>query len=260
MLSKLIKHEFKATARFLLPLYLILLLISIINRVVFQFDYAEGVLELIPGFFIFTYIITIFAIFAVTFFTMVLRFYKNLVTDEGYLMFTLPVKVTQLIFSKFITAFTWIIVSVACILGSLFVTFATQEGLNELVAQVNNAFDELHMAFGGNTLLVIIEMALFILSSIAATILIIYVSIAIGQLVHGHRILGSFGAYLGIYMITQFIGVIFVLIGYLVIPNFEDSFVVIKFVFPFVIIFQTLGSLVAFSITNYLFKNKLNLE
>lgn len=38
---------------------------------------------------------------------MVLRFYRNLMTDEGYLMFTLPVSTTELIFSKLIVSVVW---------------------------------------------------------------------------------------------------------------------------------------------------------
>ena len=38
---------------------------------------------------------------------MILRFYRNLMTDEGYLMFTLPVSTTELIFSKLIVSIVW---------------------------------------------------------------------------------------------------------------------------------------------------------
>ena len=42
---------------------------------------------------------------------MVYRFYKNLMTDEGYLMFTLPVSRSQLIWSKLIVSMAWGILS-----------------------------------------------------------------------------------------------------------------------------------------------------
>ncbi len=41
----------------------------------------------------------------------VLRFHKNLYSNEGYLMFTLPVKPQMLLASKTIVAFSWIIIS-----------------------------------------------------------------------------------------------------------------------------------------------------
>ena len=42
---------------------------------------------------------------------MVYRFYKNLMTDEGYLMFTLPVSRSQLIWSKLMVALAWGVLS-----------------------------------------------------------------------------------------------------------------------------------------------------
>ena len=42
MLGKLIKHEIKATGRILFPLYLILLLLSVVNRVLTSIEVFSG--------------------------------------------------------------------------------------------------------------------------------------------------------------------------------------------------------------------------
>lgn len=42
MLKKLIKYEFKATARLLLPIYILLIIITLINRTHFSIDLFKG--------------------------------------------------------------------------------------------------------------------------------------------------------------------------------------------------------------------------
>ena len=50
------------------------------------------------------YVVLIISISAITLIIMVQRFYKNLLGDEGYLMFTLPVKTWQNVLNKLIFA------------------------------------------------------------------------------------------------------------------------------------------------------------
>jgi len=83
MLNKLIKYEYKATSRLLVPLYLLLFFISIINRFTFKLYDYEGIVGIINKFLIFTYVTTIFIVLVVTVFYMIIRFYKNLLTDEN---------------------------------------------------------------------------------------------------------------------------------------------------------------------------------
>lgn len=106
MLGKLLKYEFKATSRTFLPMYIALLLVAVINRCFRAGDIetAFGIsMALIVGLFI--------ALGVVTFVVIIQRFNKNLLEDEGYLMFTLPVKVPELIFSKLLISFFWNLLS-----------------------------------------------------------------------------------------------------------------------------------------------------
>lgn len=106
MLGKLIKYEYRATARTFIPIYIALLLVAIINRVfrIRNIDVAWGISTIVlVGLFIALGVLTIIVIIE--------RFNKNLLGDEGYLMFTLPVKSEQLIVSKLIISIVWTIVS-----------------------------------------------------------------------------------------------------------------------------------------------------
>jgi len=78
-------------------LYIALFLISLVNRFVFHLDIKEGILMFFIGFLIVAQAILVLAILVSTVLLMIIRFYKNLLSDEGYLMFTLPVNTHQLI-------------------------------------------------------------------------------------------------------------------------------------------------------------------
>lgn len=261
MLGKLIKHEFKATSRFLVPLYLILMVLSIVNRIVLTLDLFDGALAIIRGFVTVTFVISLIGIAVVTFVLMVMRFYKNLLSDEGYLMFTLPVKAHQLITSKLLISMLFMILSILAILVSLLIVFATPDRMDLLSSLINHMKVELQVVFRGNIPLLVIETVLIMLIGIVHNILMIYVSIAVGQLFNGHKLLGSFAAYIGINTAVQtFItGILFV--GSLILRRTINELEAIpQIIFPISILISILLSSAYFFATDYIFKKKLNLE
>lgn len=126
MLRKLIRYEFLATGRIFLPLYGAFVLISLIMRGAIQIQNIwrieensfMNLLMVIPmllyvGMFVATVVGTI--LIAIS------RFYKNLLSEEGYLTFTLPAKVWQLVVSKLIPAMVWSIASGLVCIVSIFI-------------------------------------------------------------------------------------------------------------------------------------------
>lgn len=90
MLSKLIKHEFRALSRFLLPIHILLLVACLIGRFMFQ---AMAMMDLPNVILIvsFVFLISIWIVVpCATSILIVVRYYKSLYTDEGYLTLTLP--------------------------------------------------------------------------------------------------------------------------------------------------------------------------
>ena len=101
MLTKLLKHEFRATARIMGPLYLVLLAVALgFNFSARLMDSGNFVLNMLAALVVMAYVVAITAVFIVAFILMLQRFYKNLLGDEGYLMFTLPVTPAQHITAK----------------------------------------------------------------------------------------------------------------------------------------------------------------
>ena len=94
MLGKLIKHEFRATGRILLPLLGAELLLSVLAGFsVRGLDRVEnmGILGVMYVTTLVVFFLGLFALSVVAFVLMIQRFYKNLLRDEGYLSMTLPV-------------------------------------------------------------------------------------------------------------------------------------------------------------------------
>lgn len=112
MLKKLFVHEWKDCWRLVGLMNLIVIGLTLIGTVVMQSDTwsfasENAVIRLTMTLYVMAYIASIAALSLVTVFFFYNRFYKNLYTDQGYLMHTLPVTQHELIWSKTFVALIW---------------------------------------------------------------------------------------------------------------------------------------------------------
>ena len=119
MLGKLLKYEFKSTARTFGILYGVLLLVAILGSFTMGTNINEDSLSVITTVLMVTYSVLVGAIIVITFYMIVTRFYRNLLQEEGYLMHTLPVHEWQQILSKLIVAVIWLILSSIIVILSI---------------------------------------------------------------------------------------------------------------------------------------------
>ena len=135
MLRKLLKHEFRATARVMIPLYLITVLLAVLTRatalwaemVTFDGMLGRNFLALLSGIIIFGFVLALIATFVVAVILAILRFRSNLMADEGYVMFTLPVSTHTLVWSKLIVSAVWFLGAVVVDVLSLLALVANVE-------------------------------------------------------------------------------------------------------------------------------------
>lgn len=125
MLGRLFKYELKATSKVLVPIYIAFIAITIISRVSIDLQVDEGSLwSFINGMGLFVFIISAITMFVATAIVIIWRFYRNTSSDEGYLLFTLPVKVDYIIISEFLCALIWgFLMSVFAVLGIFLMIF-----------------------------------------------------------------------------------------------------------------------------------------
>ncbi|MEG0501998.1 MAG: ABC transporter permease, partial [Cellulosilyticaceae bacterium] len=134
MLGKLIKYEFKATGRTFLPLYGAILIVALVHRVLGRSSqelFEE--LNRVGDFATIALVALFMALGVITLIVTIQRFQKSLLSDEGYLMFTLPVKIRSLIASKMVVATTWVILSGIVGIISFVILFANKEFFAEFL-------------------------------------------------------------------------------------------------------------------------------
>ena len=106
MLGKLLKYELKATSRVFVPLYIAILVVSIVNGLSLNLEIFN-----IQGLATIILMCLFISLFVITIVVTIQRFNKNLLKDEGYLMFTLPVSSKHLVLSKYLTSLIWTFLS-----------------------------------------------------------------------------------------------------------------------------------------------------
>ena len=267
MLGKLMKYEIKATGRILIPLYLVLLAFAVINKVFI----GTGLSDKLQGFgsipfilSIFGYGVTMAAVFIVTFFIIIQRFYKNLLGDEGYLMNTLPVNTITNITSKLSIATFWTIISGIVAILSIIIMAFEPNNFGRFFYETFNAFSEGYSKFGIQIYIIIIELIIAGLTQFMQFISMIYASVSIGHLFNKHRILSSFGAFIVLNIIsgaiTSSMGIALSTSGLTDLFRNIDSFGSVHLVLISISLYNLLFLIVYFIITSYILKNKLNLE
>ncbi len=197
MLGKLIKYEWKATCRILLPLYGIYLITAILTNL-----FYVGDLSFFAGMGMFIFFSLSIACIVMTIVLLIQRFNTNLLQDEGYLMFTLPVSTPQLILSKMLIALAWgILGGLIGILGGVLLALNGDAimGLQEVIEEIQPYLSMITWEYYALAII-------FLLGSIiwyATFIMTVYASLSTGQLpiVSKYRRLVSLGCFLGFFII-----------------------------------------------------------
>lgn len=277
MLGKLMKHEFRATGRIMLPLLGAELLLSVLAGFsVRGLDRIENM-----NFLGVTYILTLsvfflglFALAVVAFVLMIQRFYKNLLRDEGYLAMTLPVSVDEQIWAKLLVSFVWFaaVTVLSTVAMLVLVTIGSRmnflrdmffdEQLREVIREITS-----HVG-GGNIVLFALESVVLFFLGTCATCLRCYSALAIGHSAADHKLLLSFVAYFVIGMALSLLGNAF---SFGVLPNLDiDRLLMnvdtleggLRFAHGSLWVGVALSlvySAIFYFVTRYFLKNKLNL-
>ena len=197
------KYEFRATAIYFLPIYVVLVLVSGLRYVVSLISqkFSNG-FSAFSGFSLSAiYLLLALGLAITTFIVIIIRFYKNLLGTEGYLMFTLPVSVEQNILAKLIPSVVWFFGS--CVLGMLTIAPAMGLRFND---NPFTMFTGIRLGDVPEILLAV----LMVIGSIAGTFLFYYLCMCIGQMFNSHRFLVSAGAYIVIQTVLQILGIAFI--------------------------------------------------
>ena len=199
MLGKLIKHEFRATGRILLPVYLVMLLTAALVRG-FQVLTEQTAGEFMRALAVLSVLLFSAAVFGgsiLAFVLMIYRFYKNLMTDEGYLMFTLPVTTGQLIWSKMIVSAVWLLATAAMDVLSMFISVFDSAAWRDIFQLPGLLWQQLR-EYAGNLGLIPAELVVLVLLAALVCFLKFYAAIALGHSFTNRKMLLSVAFFRGV--------------------------------------------------------------
>lgn len=212
MLRKLLKHEFRATGRIMLPLYLILLATSVAANLSLRYllDSRTWFLTMVGGLLMMALVIAIIGVCVVSFVLMIQRFYRNLLQDEGYVMLTLPVSIHQHIWSKLIVSSVWFIVTGLAVILACCVTAFDITVIREILWGLGELFQELRKIqayYALNGTAIAVELIVLVFLGLVAMCLQFYAALAAGHSLPSHKMAWSVVWYFGLQFVFQLIGV-----------------------------------------------------
>ncbi len=291
MLGKLLKYELKASARTLLPLYAGTLLIALVCGISMAIqvnnmrqykqsmvygtavtyssfgDPIDGGINTFIGFSMILVFAFCVAVTVLTVMSVVQRFNHGIAGNEGYLMFTLPVKHETLLASKLLGALIWsmasilVIFLVGAIIGGLTI-FAEREYFDwaylwyRIWALIRN----------GNFISSVLLTALDAVVSLVSVILTIYLAIMIGQMeqFNKYRIAVAVAAFFVINWASELIEtILFTLFGLRMTPenvsHVYDVFNGYNSLVGYDSLFSAAICVICFVATVWMMKKKLNL-
>lgn len=270
MLAKLLKYDFKSMFKIFLPLWAALLVVSAVNHLFSGsgLDLEHG-LGIVNSLMVVLYVLLIMAVMVVTTVIIIVRFYQGLLKDEGYLMFTIPVRAWQLITSKLISAVVVSLLSGLVAVVSVFI-IAAVPGMFQAVGELWQAMAREVPNLGLLVALLVASIFVGIICSVTQ----VYASMALGHLAGRHRVGFAVLAFIVLGMIWSAVGTLVGELGY---PGLTDTLVItatetgvsmnaagvsnaLVLGLAWGIGIDLVRCVVHFVITNYILSRKLNLE
>lgn len=259
MLRKLLKYDFRANLKIFLFIWPAIILFALLERTMLYLDSDSRAVTVLISLTTTLYGLAIFAACLFALVVSITRFYSGLLKDEGYLMFTLPVRPWQLVLSKFLTAF----VTCAITIGLSVLSFSLIS--KDPIGTLRNLFySDSSFMTTGNLILGIVMLAF----ALASELLKIYLACSVGHLARSKRVLFSVLFYYGLNVLIELLAVSVVMIGISApisdsIEHFLESFTpagCIAVVFGFLTVLLAVIGCIYFFITERILRKHLNLE
>ena len=216
MLGKLFKYEGLAAARILLPLYGAIVLLTGMTIGFFHILPKNAGITLPTALFIITtalFVLGLIEVCIVTFCLSLVRFYKNLLSDEGYLTHTLPVSTGSKLFVHIAVSVFWMTVSILLVCVLLFLFFFSIDP-EQTIRFVSQIIQDLQAEMNPSKAIAMLEMIPLYLLSVVTLFLQFFTALAVGAGIGSgkHKILNAVLVYLVIYVVRNIVGTMILLI------------------------------------------------
>lgn len=274
MLKKLLKHDFKALFKYWWIVAVVTAGLSALSGKCITIIESEkdlpAVLDASAGIaLMLTYIgIIVFTVFSTV--MIFVRYYKNLFTDEGYLTFTLPVKRSDILNSKLISAAvlefaTFLVIGIDVLL-MLFVAYYKEILKKEFFVGLKQAAAAIWKELGGYIFVYLLEAILILVALSVLALLLLFICITIGSIITKKaKVIASIGIYYAANSAFSFVTTLLVIFGTVALgTKFEtlpegDIKLIIALIALCILLFIALICGIFYIINYYLLDRKLNL-
>ena len=219
--GRLMKHEFRATWRIMGILLGTLAVITIAGRIYISLPVIQNLrfdntgryntLDTVSAMLSVFYVMLILVAGIGSSMFLVVRFYRSMYTDEGYLTHTLPVNISEIIWTKFLTAFIWMLLTGIFIAVSVLLIVTAGSGID--FSEIASELSRMHKEIGISVEMLTGETAVMAIIGLAAGIYEVYAAISLGQLSNSHRVFMSILWYVIFYVIIQFVSTIVLVVA-----------------------------------------------
>ncbi len=282
MLRKLLKYEWRATCKVMVIMDSALILLTLAGCCILHtdiFNHTDAVPMAVLM--VTLYALSLTALGIATLFYLYFRFYRNLFTQEGYLMHTLPVTPLQLLHSKLIVGYIWtllnaslIMVSILCLAFVAGYHFAVTHGMDgiwdrmikELALEspaAENGINAFYKIFGYTPLEFFRQLIWLQLIGSFVSLLTGYVSILLGQLIEKYKLMASVGFYIALYIINQiFCSILMLVPGLQILVQDTGNFLYSYYrdMMGYAILSQFLVGIVFYIAAVFLMRRRVNLD
>lgn len=258
MLGKMLSYDMRALARPLILLHIAVMIVGFICCVAGVFGYSSyenenafdrlapdissaimGMAVVIIGF----CMLLMFCAAVATFILVLVRFYRNLFTDEGYLTLTLPLTASQQLMSKVLAGIIWMLIDAVVILACMSLFAVTSGGFDPAYPTDTFPVWVLQAGSGGLSALAseatdIVSIAFLWIGTIVQmlfTLLLAYASFCLGSTAASkHKLAAGIGIFIGSWtvysMLSGIFGVVFSLTSFV---DFELTLRIVEMVNQF---------------------------
>ena len=224
-------------------------------------DSGNFVLNMLAALVVMAYVVAITAVFIVAFILMLQRFYKNLLGDEGYIMFTLPASVHQHVWSKLIVSAVWFIAT--GVVAAFNVSFLT-----DLASVFPKLFQQMTAYYAVNGTVFALELLALMLAACMSFSLQFYAALAAGHSFANHKMALSVAFFFVFQFVVQMAGAIVLVLldegplhQFLLTLDFQLTGVAaVHFTMVALLLLTVLYGAIFYIVTTITLKKRLNLE
>lgn len=263
MLKKLVKYDMKSMNKMMLPAYILLPVLALITKAMVALSKDFVFLKQITSLIVVAFVLCTIGIFFYVFLASIIRFYKNLIKEEGYLTNTLPVRKSSLLWAKLLSSNIHFILTTLVAILSVLLVLNDYSWMGELWKLWSSAIEASGFSATGMTIYII---SLLILSNVS-NILLYYLAICLGQTRNDKKVLYSVAFGFIVYTVVQILGTVSMfLLGFIKpeIMNMSNHTAPGKDLMYLLFGYSTVFSLILivgyFLLCKYLLDKKLNLE